>query len=169
MNKKIICFITLISLLLLGCKKQLQPTSVEIKDPIRRYNAIKQGEDLIISFQVWNTGPHPLVIKEIQTSCGCLTTAEDSKIFVPVDGKRKIQFKYNSTKNIGLVSNTIWIYGNIIDKGVAKMKFYVNVVPDADYTRDYEQLYEQYNLKNGVVKEAVDGKASERQYYTKEP
>lgn len=157
------------ALLLLGCKKQLQPTSVEIKDSIRHYYAIKQGEVLTMNFQVRNTGIHPLVIKEIQTSCGCIITDDDSKIFIPVNGNRTIQLKYNSTKNIGLVSHTIWIYGNIIDKGVAKMKFYVNVVPDADYTRDYEQLYEQYNLKNGVVKEAVDGKASERQYYTKEP
>ena len=116
-----------------------------------------------------NKGPHPLVIKEIQTSCGCIIVDDDSRIIVPVDGKRGIQLKYNSTKNIGYVSHTVWLYGNILSNGVAKMKFDLNVVPDADYTRDYEQLYEQYNEKNGFVKEAVDGKTSERVYYTKEP
>lgn len=159
----------LVALLFTGCKKQLHPTSIEIKDSIRHYYAIKQGEELTIKFQVTNKGPHPLVIKEIQTSCGCIIVDDDSRIIVPVDGKRDIQLKYNSTKNIGYVSHTVWLYGNILSNGVAKMKFDLNVVPDADYTRDYEQLYEKYKEKNGFVKEAVDGKTSERVYYTKEP
>ncbi len=28
------------------------------------------------------------------------------------------------------------------------LKFDVNVVPDADYTRDYEELYQDFNTKN---------------------
>lgn len=164
-----IIFILLAGLFLTGCRKQLLPTTIEIKDPVRHYYPIKQGQDLAISIQIRNTGMQPLVIKEIQTSCGCISVNEDRRIIVPVDGKDYIRLKYNSTKNVGLVSQTVWIYGNITHGGVAVMNFDVNVVPDADYTRDYEHLYEQYNLKNGIVRKAVDGDNAERQYYIKEP
>ena len=45
----------------------------------------------------------------------------------------------------------------------------VNVVPDADYTRDYEELYQDFNTKNGIVREMVDGKESELGYYVGNP
>ena len=50
-----------------------------------------------------------------------------------------------------------------------ELKFDVNVVPDADYTRDYEELYQEFNTKNGIVREMVDGKESELGYYVGEP
>ena len=57
----------------------------------------------------------------------------------------------------------------IRDSGKAELKFDVNVVPDADYTRDYEELYQDFNTKNGIVREMVDGKESELGYYVGEP
>ena len=38
-------------------------------------------------------------------------------------------------------------------------------MPDAAYTRDYEELFREHNLKNGIVKELVDGKEAEKGYY----
>lgn len=43
------------------------------------------------------------------------------------------------------------------------------MLPDADYTRDYEELYQDFNTKNGIVREMVDGKESELGYYVGEP
>ena len=36
-------------------------------------------------------------------------------------------------------------------------------------TRDYEELYQDFNTKNGIVREMVDGKESELGYYVGEP
>ena len=44
----------------------------------------------------------------------------------------------------------IRIFGNMLPDGRAELKFDVNVVPDADYTRDYEELYQDFNTKNGI-------------------
>ena len=118
------------ALLLSSCRKEVRPTSIEIKDPDRHYYPIKQGQQLDIMFTI--------------------TT-------------------YNSIKNIGLVTHCIRIYGNILPAGKAEIKFDVNVVPDADYTRDYEELFQDFNVKNGIVKEMVDGKESEQGYYVGNP
>ena len=55
--------------------------------------------------------------------------------------------------------------GNILPKGMLELKFDVNVVPHADYTRDYEELYKEYILKNSTMEELVNGKANEKGYY----
>lgn len=72
---------------------------------------------------------------------------------------------YDSNKNVGAVEHTVWVYGNILPAGVLKLRFDVNVVPDAAYTRDYEELFREHSLKNGIVKELVDGKEAEKGYY----
>ena len=148
-----------------SCSKRVRPTSVEAKDPVRHYFPILQGQTLDLVFPVTNTGDNPLVIHEIQTSCGCIIADRKSRIIVPPERTQHIRLTYNSNKNVGAVDHTVWVYGNILPAGVLKLRFDVNVVPDAAYTRDYEELFREYNLRNGIVKELVDGKESEKGYY----
>ena len=171
MSKYVFYFLCLISLSFSfgSCKKEVRPTSMEIKDSVRHYYPIKQGQQLDIVFTVTNTGNTPLVISDIQPSCGCIIVDNRSHIIIPEKGIRDFRATYNSIKNVGLVSHRIRIYGNILPRGKAELKFDVNVVPDADYTRDYEELFQDFNTKNGIVKEAVDGKESEMGYYVGNP
>lgn len=164
----IIPFISL-SLFFTSCKKEVRPTSVSLKDSIRHYYPVKQGQQLDIMFTLTNTGNSPLVISDIQPSCGCIIVDKSSHIIIPEKGIRQFHATYNSIKNIGEVTHRIRIYGNIIPHGKTELKFDVNVVPDADYTRDYEELYREYNEKKGIIKELVDGKESEMGYYVGNP
>lgn len=61
----------------------MAPTSVEVTDPVRHYFPILQGQTLELMFEVKNAGNNPLVITEIQTSCGCLVADRKSHIIVP--------------------------------------------------------------------------------------
>lgn len=118
---------------------------------------------------ITNTGDAPLIISEMQPSCGCIILDKSSHIIIPEDGIRQFKATYNSIKNVGEVVHRIRIFGNMLPDGRAELKFDVNVVPDADYTRDYEELYQEFNTKNGIVREMVDGKESELGYYVGEP
>ena len=160
MNKSIfyILLLTALPLYFTGCRKEVRPTSMTIKDSVRHYYPIKQGQQLDIMFTITNTGDAPLIISEMQPSCGCIILDKSSHIIIPEDGIRQFKATYNSIKNVGEVVHRIRIFGNMLPNGKAELKFDVNVVPDADYTRDYEELYQDFNTKNGIVREMVDGK-----------
>jgi hypothetical protein len=72
---------------------------------------------------------------------------------------------YNSQKNVGEVMHTIRIYGNIEPNGMKELSFIVNVVPDPDYTRDYEQWYRE--SRQGVIGDIVDGETRDKGYFIK--
>ena len=147
-----------------SCRKKVEPTKVTVEDPDRHYYPLLQGEELVLVYNIKNEGPSPLVIGDIQPSCGCINLDQTSNIILP-DQEGVFRFKYISSKNVGLASHTIRMYGNIAPKGMLELKFDVNVVPHADYTRDYEELYKEYVLKNSTIEELVNGKSSEKGYY----
>lgn len=163
-----ILLFTVLPFFFVSCKKEIRPTTMTIKDTVRHYYPIKQGQQLDIMFTVSNTGKAPLIITEIQPSCGCIIMDKSSQVIVPEGGSRQFKATYNSIKNVGEVVHRIRLYGNMLPKGRTELKFHVNVVPDADYTRDYEELYQDFNTKNGILREMVDGKETELGYYTGE-
>lgn len=156
-------------LVLSSCQKKVGLTTVDVKDVDRHYYPILQGQELELVYTLLNTGEEPLILKDVQPSCGCMIVdREDHDIIFP-HKKGYLRVKYNSTKNVGLVRHYIRIYGNCAPHGMIELKFDVNVVPDADYTRDYEELFRASSEKNGAINKAVDGKESQRGYYVGNP
>lgn len=152
--------ILLFALLAAGCTTRVQYTSVEIRDAIRHYYPILQGQELLVIIRVNNTGKVPLVVKDIQPSCGCILLESDHEFVVPPDRSMTVTLRYDSRKNVGRVEHSIRFWGNILPDGMAEMRFDVNVVPDANYHHDYEEMYDksesarklkEYMRKNGEV------------------
>ena len=96
-------------------------------------------------------------IKDIQASCGCITTTDSGDILIPPGKDYAIVLSYDSTKNVGKVEHKVRFFGNIAPTGMAEMKFDVHVVPDASYHHDYEELYAERN----PLKTIVDGLITE--------
>ena len=149
-----------------SCEKKLKPVEVEITDPYRHYYPVIQGELLGITYDIENTSDHPLFIQEIQTTCGCMFSEDKLPIVILPNQTGKVHFTYNSTKNTGFVEHFAWLYGNFTDSLYREVKFDTNVVPPSDYTRDYEELYHQVMTKSPDLKDLVDGKSTEKGYYT---
>ena len=148
-----------------SCRKNIGMTTVAVADSVRHYYPILAGEILTLSYELENTGEQPLIIRDIQTSCGCITPELDSRMLLP--GKKvRLLFKYESAKNIGYVQQVIRVHGNIKPNGIAKMLFDINVVPNADYTRDYEELYKEAVERSAMVRGLVDGDEEEKGYWT---
>lgn len=152
--------------LLPGCKKKVGPTQILIPDSVRHYYPMVLGEELDLVYEVKNVGEEPLLINDIQPSCGCIVQDKDNDLIIFPGKTAKLKFVFDSSKNIGFVDHTIRVYGNILPNGVAELKFDVNVVPPSENTPDYEETYSQKQRENRSrgLKEAVDGTSSQKGY-----
>lgn len=160
--------VMVVALLAFSCKdKKLREAEVEIEDVDRHYYPVIQGEILPVTYEIRNTSDVPLVIQEIQTSCGCLIPFDDLPIMVLPNKKNTIRLGFNSNKNTGFVEHQVYLYGNFKDSTYRLLTFDTNVVPPADYTRDYEVRYHEQNQKaKRKLEDLVDGDSNEKGYYT---
>ena len=141
MKRVLLLLLTLLTLV--GCSRKVQFTTVEIKDPVRHYYPILQGQELSVMVKIYNKGKVPLVVKDIQPSCGCIILESDHEMVVPPESSMMVTLRYDSRKNVGKVEHAIRFWGNISPSGMAEMRFDVNVVPDANYHHDYEEIYDK--------------------------
>ncbi|MFD2540052.1 DUF1573 domain-containing protein [Sphingobacterium chuzhouense] len=160
-----VCVWTSVGCMNLADKK----TTVEIKDNKRHYYPILAGQQKDISFNLKNTGEHPLMITDIITSCGCLKVNDDKNTFsVPPGKERLLTLSYNSSKNVGYVKHYVTLYGNFVSGEIQEIEFDINVVPNAMYTKDYEELYKEEVDAEGGFKRFVDGDENNKGYYMDE-
>lgn len=103
-------------------KKEIAPKKVEksakkAKGPITFTTlvidrpSIPYDSQELFEFEFKNTGKTPLLIQNVQTSCGC-TTAKKPEEPVQPGKKSKISVKYD-TKRVGDVNKTITVTTNV--------------------------------------------------------
>ena len=146
-----------------GCGKKIMPTAMTVNDSIRHYYPIVAGEKLHFSYIVRNIGDSPLLLDDVQPSCGCVMGKINSSIIPPHD-TLTLSFTFDSSKNVGYVRHAIRLYGNILPRGMATLVFDVNVVPPSDHDPDYEEIYQEKKEAEGGVEDLVDGKPAEKGY-----
>lgn len=168
MKSLLVCISLFILIGIIACERELKPVNVEITDPKRHYYPVIQGELLGVTYDIENLSEDPLFIQEIQTTCGCVSPLDELPIVILPKQTGKIHFTYNSTKNTGNVEHFAWLYGNFADSTWRELQFDTNVVPPVDYTPDYEELYHQVATRSPNMRDLVDGKSTEKGYYTDE-
>ena len=146
-----------------SCSKKLKPATVIIVDPVRHYYPVIQGDMMDIRYEIENTSRNPLFIQEIQTTCGCIIPQGELPIVVLPEKVGYVNLKFNTIKNTGYVNHVVYCYGNFQDTTCVELQFDTNVVPRADYVRDYEQLWHEQNANQKTV---TDGMESQKGYYT---
>ena len=150
-----------------ACKRKLGKTQIVVEDSIRHYYPMLQGTKLIMPWHIGNAGDEPLVLSDIQPSCGCIIADPQDSYVIPPGKELILKFTYDSSKNSGYVRHTIRLFGNIAPNGMSELVFDTNVVPPAQASPDYEERYmlaDQFDVMAGV-KELVDGSESERGYW----
>jgi hypothetical protein len=75
------------------------------------FGKIKQGVPVTHEFTFTNSGKTPLVITNVQASCGCTTPAW-SKDPIPPGGKGFIKATYNAA-SMGGFNKTVTVMGNV--------------------------------------------------------
>lgn len=146
----------------------LEKTSMVVEDTLRHYYPIIRGSVLHTAYKFYNTGDKPLVIKDVVTSCGCIEVEFPESVILP-ESFGFINVSYNSNKNIGFVEGYIDIYANLDSVMKQTVVFDVNVVTNADYTRDYEERYNIYLEENAdnLLEKGVEGGTNQQGYFIK--
>jgi len=92
-------FFTLFSAIAIAVVLNAQTTATEevlsVKETEFNFGTIPQGKPVYHFFEVTNTGKDPMVISNVQTSCGC-TTPEWSKEPISPGGTAKVRVGYNA-------------------------------------------------------------------------
>lgn len=158
-------FLLVTGVVISGCGIKDKKTTLTVVDAERHYYPVLRGQELDILYEVENTGDNPLFITDIFTSCGCVVVDESSFKVLPVGGKGFIKLKYDSNKNIGYVKHYVTIYANLESSEKEEVTFDVHVVPNALYTRDYEELHNEHKQKYINEETLVDGSENNRRYY----
>ena len=166
--KKNIYSTLLISLLLIlsGCEKKLKQAEVIVVEPVRHYYPVIQGDIMNVTYEIENISDNPLFIREIQTTCGCILPRDELPLVILPHKRGSINMAFNSIKNTGYALHYIWCYGNFKDSTYVELQFDTNVVPPADFSRDYEELWQHQKSSPVTVNNFVDGLSHQKGYYT---
>jgi len=97
-----------------------------LKDATVDYGTITQNADGNRTVQVKNTGDKPLIISNVQPTCGC-TIADWTKKPIKPGGKGEIKIKY-ATTNIGSFGKQINITSNDVSSPTSTIKIIGNVI-----------------------------------------
>lgn len=100
-------------------------TKIEWTKKVWDFGTISEGEEVAHTFYFKNTGDHQLLIKKIETGCGC-TTANYSKAPIAPGKEGKIEIAFNSAGRYGKQYKEIRIFANIPEKQVT-LSFTANV------------------------------------------
>ena len=106
----------------LGAKAQ-----ITFKEASHDFGTIKQGEKLEYVFTYANTGESPLVISNIQTTCGC-TASKWAKTPVMPGKTGQVTVSYNSAGKVGKQNKVITVYSNSINSE-ERLMIITNVLP----------------------------------------
>lgn len=150
----------------MSCHKELKPATVVVVDPVRHYYPVIQGDLMHITYDIENTSSNPLFISEVHTTCGCIVPTAQLPIVVLPHKMGKVSISYNTIKNTGYVDHFIYCYGNFKDSTYIELEFDTNIVPQADYVRDYEQLWHEQTGKSKTMQEYIEGMPEQKGYYT---
>lgn len=169
MKKLLILFILTISISACEFRKpdinNVRKTKMEIENPERHYYPILRGSELTASYKFYNRGNEPLIIYDVQASCGCIEIDYPSTS-IGKDDFGYITLDYDSAKNIGYVEFYVTIVANTEKDIFTTIKFDLNVVTSPHYTQDYEEIYLQ-RRKEKLAGE-VDGDLTQQGYYVDE-
>ncbi|MBQ6746091.1 MAG: DUF1573 domain-containing protein [Bacteroidaceae bacterium] len=163
--KKLIIILGVLAFVIVSCNKQLKPASVIVIDPVRHYYPIIQGETMTVEFELENISDNPLFIQEIQTSCGCIVPRSELPLVILPHRNGYVSLDYNTIKNNGFVSHYAYCYGNFQDTTAILLQFDTNVVPSADYIRDYEELWTEQAKQSPTFRRIINSSTSQKGYY----
>ena len=92
------------------------------------FGDIAQGDKVEQVFKFTNTGNEPLVITNVQVTCGCTTPKGWPRDPIAVGGKGEITIAFNSTGKSGRQNKVVTVVSNATNADGAQISFVANVL-----------------------------------------
>ncbi|HEY9009278.1 DUF1573 domain-containing protein [Ohtaekwangia sp.] len=92
------------------------------------FGQIVQGDKVEQVFKFTNTGNEPLIITNVQVTCGCTTPKGWPRDPIQPGGKGEITIAFNSAGKIGRQDKVVTIVSNAANSDEAKISFTTQVV-----------------------------------------
>jgi len=109
-------------------QKPLSNANIEFAERQHDFGDVVKGESVSHKFDFKNTGTEPLMILNVQTTCGC-TAPSWPKEPIPPGESGSISVVFNSAKKIGRQNKIITVYTNG-QKTEEKLKIVCNILPE---------------------------------------
>ena len=122
-------------------QKPLSNAKIEFSEKQFDFGDIIKGESITHKFKFTNTGTEPLIILNVQTTCGC-TAPQWPKSPIPPGEAGEIQVFFNSSKKIGRQNKIITVYTNG-QKPEEKLKIVGNILPETNSTPENKNKVDQ--------------------------
>ncbi len=103
--------------------------------PTHDFGDITQGEKVEHTFKFTNTGDSPLVITNVQVTCGCTTPKGWTRDPIPPGEESEIILGFNSAGKYGRQKKIITIVSNAVNPEGAQIVFFANVLEKVPHSR----------------------------------
>jgi hypothetical protein len=115
----------LILSLLTFCALQLTAQKIDFEVKEINYGDLMQGDNGLRIFKFKNTGNAPLVISEVQKTCGC-TSPDYTKTPIMPGETGEIKVSYD-TNRIGQFTKFVTVFSNDPENNSVQLKIYGNI------------------------------------------
>lgn len=92
------------------------------------FGDIYQGDKVEHTFYFTNTGTEPLIITNVQVSCGCTTPKGWPRDPIAPGGKGELSISFNSAGKMGKQNKPVTIISNAVNGDGAQISFTTNVL-----------------------------------------
>jgi hypothetical protein len=110
-----------------GAKKADGPV-ITFEKKTHDFGDIAQGDKVEETFKFANTGTEPLIITNVQVTCGCTTPKGWPRDPIPPGGKGEITVGFNSAGKIGRQNKVVTVVSNASNPDGAQISFITNVL-----------------------------------------
>jgi hypothetical protein len=112
-----------------------QTTAKKVSGPVitfekktHDFGDMVQGDKVEETFKFTNTGTEPLIITNVEVTCGCTTPKGWQRDPIPPGGKSEIIVAFNSTGKSGKQNKVVKVISNAANPEGAQISFTANVL-----------------------------------------
>lgn len=106
-------------------------TTIQWVDTLQEMGQVTEGQVVDISYRFKNAGTKPLIIEQVNVSCGCTVAEKPEKPIAP-GAEGIIKASFNSAGKPGPNSKSIYVVANTEGSKEHRLQFMVDVKPAAE-------------------------------------